>query len=85
MSYVVIYKSHLNKNAEVYGPFENLMDAKSWMAQDLGDIVNVLEIKCESFYDWFDDETEEKMPSCGVRNTITNKTWTWEIAEFFER
>jgi hypothetical protein len=83
MSYVVIYKSHLNKNAEVYGPFENLTDAKSWMAQDLGDIVNVLEKKGESFNDWWDDGTEEKMPSCGVKNT--NNTWSWEIAEFFER
>ena len=83
MNYVVIHKTQLNENAEVFGPFESIAAAKSWMAQDLGDAVEALEKRGEKVKDfWIDGGTENgKFANCGIEHTNE----TWEVAEFFGR
>ncbi len=83
MNYVVIHKTPLNENAEVFGPFENITDAKSWMAQDLGDTVEALKNRGKKVKDfWIDGGTNiGKFSNCGIENTKE----IWEIAEFFGR
>lgn len=83
MNYVVIHKNQMNENAEVFGPFKNIADAKSWMAQDFGDTIEALESRGEKVRDfWIDGGTDNgKFANCGIEHTND----TWEVAEFFGR
>ena len=90
MKFVVVHKSRFNENLEVFGPFDKMEDAKSWMAQDFVDALNAVNeiTKEKNVYEFWNDEKDGTYANCSfeISNGIFGSKMqvdTWEIGEFF--
>lgn len=72
--------------SDVFGPFKTVSDAKSWMAQDLADVISAVEKSGLKVKDYWDDgDGNLKLPSCGIKIDSCDTRQTWQIAEFLGR